>query len=185
MRGAPVGSFRTPCGLSPHPFFAKRTKRLDNMDTTSNQSGPKEIEQEFFSALLRSNHTHLDRILTDDFILIDVMRGAEIDKASLLGVIQSGALRFETIEPSEVRLRFYGKRGDHYRSHAYVRPFRGCAFYGAQSVYPCLCSARIGMALSFRPGNPDRTRCVIWRERIGRYSPAKTLDWIKSSRAGL
>jgi len=94
------------CGTRKRPH--DEIEAAYNMDTTSNQSGPKEIEQEFFSALLRSNHAHLDRILTDDFILIDVMRGAEIDKASLLGVIQSGALRFETIEPSEVRLRFYG-----------------------------------------------------------------------------
>jgi hypothetical protein len=79
------------------------------MDTKiSDESGPKEIEQQFFSALIQSDQTALDRILTDDFILIDVMRGAEVDKASLLEVIQSGALRFETIEPAEIRLRFYG-----------------------------------------------------------------------------
>ncbi len=79
------------------------------MDTKiSDESGPREIEQQFFSALIQSDHTALARILFDDFILIDVMRGAEVDKASLLEVIQSGALRFETIEPAEIRLRFYG-----------------------------------------------------------------------------
>jgi ketosteroid isomerase-like protein len=79
------------------------------MDTKiSDESGPREVEQQFFSALIQSDHTALDRILIDDFILIDVMRGAEVDKASLLEVIQSGALRFETIEPAEIRLRFYG-----------------------------------------------------------------------------
>jgi ketosteroid isomerase-like protein len=75
---------------------------------TSNQPSPKEVEQQFFSSLIQSDHTALDRVLTDDFVLIDVMRGAEIDKASLLQVIQSGQLKFETIEPSEVRLRLYG-----------------------------------------------------------------------------
>jgi hypothetical protein len=54
------------------------------MDTKiSNESGPKEIEQQFFSGLIQSDHAALDRILTDDFILIDVMRGAEVDKASI------------------------------------------------------------------------------------------------------
>jgi hypothetical protein len=33
---------------------------------------------------------------------------------------------------------------------------------------------RYPFALSFRPGNLDRTRRVIWQERVGRYSPAKT-----------
>jgi len=74
---------------------------------TSNQPSPKKVEQQFFSSLIQSDHTALDRVLTDDFLLIDVMRGAEIDKASLLQVIQSGQLKFETIEPSEVRLRLY------------------------------------------------------------------------------
>ena len=74
---------------------------------TSNEPGPNEVEQQFFSALIQSNHTALDRILTDDFILIDVMRGAEVDKSSLRAAIESGSLKFETIEPAEVRVRLY------------------------------------------------------------------------------
>jgi hypothetical protein len=74
---------------------------------TSNQTSPKEVERQFFSSLIQSDHIALDRILTDDFILIDVLRGAEIDKTTLLEVIRSGQLKFETIEPSEVRLRLY------------------------------------------------------------------------------
>ena len=74
---------------------------------TSNQASPKEVERQFFSSLIQSDHIALDRILTDDFILIDVLRGAEIDKTTLLEVIRSGQLKFETIEPSEVRLRLY------------------------------------------------------------------------------
>jgi hypothetical protein len=74
---------------------------------TSNQANPQEVELQFFSSLIQSDHDALDRILTDDFILIDVLRGAEIDKTALLEVIRSGQLKFETIEPSEVRLRLY------------------------------------------------------------------------------
>jgi hypothetical protein len=39
--------------------------------------------------------------------LIDVMRGAEVDKSSLRAAIESGSLKFETIEPAEVRVRLY------------------------------------------------------------------------------
>jgi ketosteroid isomerase-like protein len=86
----------------------RNTSRITMETKPSNESDPKETEQQFFSALIQSDHTALDRILTDDFILIDVMRGAEIDKAALLEVIQSGALRFEIIEPADVRLRLFG-----------------------------------------------------------------------------
>jgi Domain of unknown function (DUF4440) len=80
----------------------------DTMDEkTSNQANLQEVELQFFSSLIQSDHDALDRILTDDFILIDVLRGAEIDKTALLEVIRSGQLKFEAIEPSEVRLRLY------------------------------------------------------------------------------
>src|SRR5262249_52715523 len=49
----------------------------------------------------------LDRVLADDFLLIDVMRGAEVTKASLLAVLASGQLRFQVIEPAEQRVRLY------------------------------------------------------------------------------
>jgi hypothetical protein len=44
-------------------------------------------------------------LLADDFVLIDVMRGGEVPKAALLAAIQSGDLKFESIEPADVRLR--------------------------------------------------------------------------------
>jgi Domain of unknown function (DUF4440) len=73
----------------------------------SDQPGPKETDQQFFSALIQSNHTELGRILSDDFILIDVMTGEENSKAAILEIIRSGALQFESIEPSDVRVRLY------------------------------------------------------------------------------
>jgi hypothetical protein len=53
---------------------------MDKM--TSDQASPKEVERQFFSSLIQSDHIALDRILIDDFILIDVLRGAEIDKTT-------------------------------------------------------------------------------------------------------
>ena|SRR5262245_40121089 len=64
-------------------------------------------DRQFFSALLQANVTALDRLLADDFLLIDVMGGSEIAKAPLLEVIGSGQLQFEAIEPADCRVRMY------------------------------------------------------------------------------
>ncbi len=50
----------------------------------------------------------LNRLLSDDFALIDVMSGSEVTKSAFLSVIQSGQLQFEAIEPINSRLRLYG-----------------------------------------------------------------------------
>ena len=70
-------------------------------------SGPLSAERHFFTALLESNVAALDRVLADDFTLIDVMAGAEITKAALLDVIRSDQLKFESIERLDSRVRFY------------------------------------------------------------------------------
>ena len=75
----------------------------------ANEFEPKEVDQQFFSALIRADFAALDRILTNDFVLIDVIRGSEVSKSMLLSVIQSGQLRFETIAPDDVRVRLYDR----------------------------------------------------------------------------
>ena len=50
----------------------------------------------------------LDRVLADDFVMIDVMTGSEVPKAALLDVVGSGQLKFEAIERIEYRVRVYG-----------------------------------------------------------------------------
>ncbi len=50
----------------------------------------------------------LDRILGEDFLLIDVMTGSELKKPDLLAVLRSGQLKFEAIEPVESQVRLYG-----------------------------------------------------------------------------
>jgi len=75
----------------------------------ASEFSPKEVDQQFFSAMIRSDLAALDRILTNDFILIDVIRASEVSKTMLLSVIQSGQLRFETIAPSDVRVRLYDR----------------------------------------------------------------------------
>ena len=61
----------------------------------------------FFTSLVEAGLEALDRLLSDDFILIDVMSGSEITKSSLLSAINSGQLRFEAIEPIDSRERLY------------------------------------------------------------------------------
>ncbi|MBV8361781.1 MAG: nuclear transport factor 2 family protein, partial [Deltaproteobacteria bacterium] len=50
----------------------------------------------------------LDRLLADEFILIDVMRGAEVAKTALMDLVGSGQLRFESITPADIHVRRYG-----------------------------------------------------------------------------
>jgi hypothetical protein len=69
--------------------------------------GPLAADREFFGALSRGSTEDLDRVIADDFILVEVMGGSEITKSSLLAAIQSGQLKFGPIEPTDVRVRVY------------------------------------------------------------------------------
>ena len=60
-----------------------------------NQLDPLAVEQQFFSLLIGGDVAALDRILGDDFLLIDGMTGSEIKKPNLLAVLKSGRLKFE------------------------------------------------------------------------------------------
>lgn len=73
----------------------------------NDDSGPLAAERRFFAGLLDSNVETLDRVLADNFMLIDVMGGSEIPKAVLLDAIRSGQLKFDTIEHLDSRVRFY------------------------------------------------------------------------------
>jgi hypothetical protein len=70
--------------------------------------GPLEVEQQFFKSLILGDAGALDGILSDDFLLIDVMMGAEITKFDLLAALASRQLKFHKIEPMETRVRPYG-----------------------------------------------------------------------------
>ncbi len=71
------------------------------------EDDPMAAERAFFKALVEASLEDLDRILADDFLLIDVMGGSEITKDALMAVLGSGQLKFESIEPSEPRIRLY------------------------------------------------------------------------------
>jgi hypothetical protein len=65
------------------------------------------VERRFFDALLKSNSAELEQILSDDFQLIDVLSGSQIDKSSLLAALSSGQAKFETIDSFDSQIRFY------------------------------------------------------------------------------
>jgi hypothetical protein len=71
------------------------------------EQDPIAVDRQFFKWLTESNLRAADRLLADDFVMIDVMRGGEVPKAALLTAMQSGVLKFESIEPEDVRLRSY------------------------------------------------------------------------------
>jgi len=79
---------------------------LDSL-SMNDESGPLAADREFFAALSRGMVEDLDRVIADDFTLIEVMGGSEITKPSLLMAIQSGQLKFGPIEPTDVRVRVY------------------------------------------------------------------------------
>lgn len=67
-------------------------------------------DDQFFTALLKADGASLDRLLVDDFMLVDVLSGSEIEKAMLVPVVGSRQLTFEEIEAdaSARRVRLYG-----------------------------------------------------------------------------
>lgn len=68
---------------------------------------PLTADRRFFSGLIAGDVRALDRILAEDFLLIDVMNGSEISKPSFLAAIASRQIKFESIEPAENRVRLY------------------------------------------------------------------------------
>lgn len=72
------------------------------------ESAPLAAEQHFRAALIEGDAETLDRLLADDFALMD-LQGAEQPKAALLARVRSGQLNFEAIEPVETRARLYGR----------------------------------------------------------------------------
>lgn len=67
-----------------------------------------DTERHFFEALLAPSSDLLDRLLTEDFLIIDVLTGTQVPKAAFLDFMGSGQLLFESIVPAETQVRTYG-----------------------------------------------------------------------------
>src|SRR5262249_16673540 len=117
-------------------------------------------EQSFFSALVSADTSALEHLLAGDFVIIDVMRGAEFSKNDLVGAIAAGMVRFAEIERGErtggQRRRALWPDGGSDRPDTHVDGvWPGCGSR-EQPVYPRVRSAGGGLALRERPGYADR-----------------------------
>lgn len=91
-------------------------------------------ERAFFAALVAGDASSLARILSEDFLLIDVMTGGEIERPALLDAVGSGQLAFERIDPIEARVRVYGDTAV-ITGRTEMRGRFGGAPFGASSRY--------------------------------------------------
>lgn len=71
----------------------------------SRESEALAAESAFFQALLDADAAALERILADDFLIVDVMQGNVTGKAAFLAAVASGQVKFETIAPADQVVR--------------------------------------------------------------------------------
>ena len=71
-------------------------------------AGARAADEDFFRLLAAGDTAGLDNLLTDDFVLIDVFRGAEISRSALLALIESQQLTFAPVTPMDVTVRLHG-----------------------------------------------------------------------------
>lgn len=72
------------------------------------KQNPEKVEQEFFTALVGADHEALNRLLSDDFQLIDVMTGSVVSKAAFREILGESGLRFDEINRIDYQVRIYG-----------------------------------------------------------------------------
>lgn len=68
---------------------------------------PEEVESDFFESLINGDVDKFRRIVGNDIVLIDVMSGAEVSGSELAEVLQSGRLRFDSIDRIKFKVRTY------------------------------------------------------------------------------
>ena len=68
---------------------------------------PEEVENDFFESLVSSDADKLRKIVSDDIVLIDVMTGSEVSGSNLVEILQSGQLRFNSIDRLAFKVRTY------------------------------------------------------------------------------
>jgi ketosteroid isomerase-like protein len=71
-------------------------------------SDPESADRQFFTSLLEADANTLDRLLSDDFLLVDVMQGGVIQKVAFLELIGAKQLVFKSITPSDPIVRLFG-----------------------------------------------------------------------------
>jgi ketosteroid isomerase-like protein len=96
---------------------------------------PVAADRAFFAALIAANLNSLDALLTDDFLLIDVLNGSEITKPMLLAAVGSSQVKFDAIEWVEGRTRMYAASTAVVTGRTELRGRVGEAAFTASSRY--------------------------------------------------
>jgi Domain of unknown function (DUF4440) len=102
------------------------------MDT---KPDPLSADRAFFTALISANLNTLDSLLVEDFLLIDVLTGAEVTKPMLLAAVGSSQVKFDAIEPVERRLRIFAANTAVVTGRTEMRGRVGEASFTASSRY--------------------------------------------------
>jgi hypothetical protein len=96
---------------------------------------PVAADRAFFAALISANLDSFDALLTDDFLLIDVLNGSEITKPMLLAAVGSSQVKFDAIEQVEGRTRMYAASTAVVTGRTELRGRVGEAAFTASSRY--------------------------------------------------
>jgi len=96
---------------------------------------PLAADRAFFAALISANLDSLDSLLIDDFLLIDVLNGAEVTKPMLLAAVGSSQVKFDAIEAVESRLRMFASTTAVVTGRTEMRGRMGEAAFTASSRY--------------------------------------------------
>ena len=65
------------------------------------------LEEQFAEAIIKNDPEAIERLVTDDWIIINA-DGGIVDRERFLGVIKSGVLTHEMMESDDIRIRMYG-----------------------------------------------------------------------------
>jgi ketosteroid isomerase-like protein len=83
---------------------------FDGMGSTNDEltAPAREADRRFFAALREADTGSLAELLTDDFVLVDVLMGSEVSRATLIDALAAGNLTFDSIDVVSSRVRRYG-----------------------------------------------------------------------------
>jgi ketosteroid isomerase-like protein len=65
-------------------------------------------EDRYFAALAAGDVEGVEEVLAEDFLIVDVMRGALVDRTSFVAALRDGLLEFERVQLLERLSRRYG-----------------------------------------------------------------------------
>ena len=74
----------------------------------SSASGAELAEDEYFEALVAGDIERIEDLLTADFLIVDVMSAAVIDRPSFIAALREGLVEFDGVQLVERLTRRYG-----------------------------------------------------------------------------